>query len=100
MFSAGRQLSVDVGDASLEMDCDFYSEVFNLFDNPVQWFKMQLNETSPINLMGNLMEPFIAGRRFSVSLSRSHPRYNLQLIISGTDATIKYVVEHTKRPLK
>lgn len=88
MFSISRRLTVDVGLESVELDCDFRSDEFNLFDHPVQWYKTQLNETSPINLMGNLMEPFAAGRRFRVSLNRSHPRYNLQLTISGTETTM------------
>jgi hypothetical protein len=88
MLSVGRLLMVDVGSKSAELDCDFRGENFSLFDNPVQWYKVQLNETAPINLMGNLMEPFATDRRFRVSLTRSHPRYNLQLTIFGTGTTI------------
>jgi len=83
MYSVSKSLSTDVGLERLELSCEFHSDVFNLFDNPVQWFKTQVNETTQINLMGNLMEPFAASHRFRVALLRTHPRYNLQLTISG-----------------
>lgn len=86
MYSAGRSLVVERGTQSLQLDCDFHSEVFNLFDNPVQWHKTQLNESTPINLMGNLLTPFIDGRRLQVTLTRTPPRYNLRLNVYGTNS--------------
>jgi len=82
MLSRGQQFVVNVGaDATLE--CEFYTDEFNLFDNPILWRKTQLTEQTQMNMMGNLMEPFSTTTRFKVSFEPQPPRYVLALSISG-----------------
>ena len=82
LLSRGKQFVVDVGaDATLE--CEFYTDDFNLFDNPILWRKIQLTEQTQMNMMGNLMEPFSSTKRFKVSFVPQPPRYVLTLFIVG-----------------
>jgi len=60
MLTRGQRIVVDVND-TLIIDCQFQEttdDQFNLFDNPVHWSKLQLEERSQINMMVNLVEPF------------------------------------------
>ena len=43
MLTNSQQYVVDVGQP-LQLDCQFYADVFNLFDYPVLWRKSQLGE--------------------------------------------------------
>lgn len=67
----------------MTLECEFYTDNFNLFDNPILWRKTQLGEQTQMNMMGNLMEPFSATKRFKVSFVPQPPRYVLSLSISG-----------------
>ena len=73
---------MNAGD-SIELDCEFYTKYFNLFDNPVLWIKSQYHEASRINIMGNINEPFVGTGRFRVKFLPSPPRFRLVLIIEG-----------------
>ena len=68
---------------SLVLECEFSTEYFYLFDNPVLWMKTQQNEATYINLMGNINKPFAATGRFEVSFTPEPPRYHLELAIVG-----------------
>ena len=63
------------------LDCEFYTEYFNLFDNPVLWKKTQRNETTRMNIMGNMLGPFVASERFDVTFQRMEPKYKFTLEI-------------------
>ena len=68
---------------SLVLECEFSTEDFNLFDNPVLWMKSQHDEATYINLMSNINRPFAATGRFEVSFTPEPPRYHLELVIVG-----------------
>ena len=91
LLSADRQHVINVGD-SVRLDCRFHAVNYNLFDYPVLWRKRQLDEDVQINVMGNIIDPFLAGHRFEVTfaesqspLSSSSPArtYSLRLAIAG-----------------
>ena len=82
LLSRGKQFVVDVH-ADVTLECEFYTDDFNLFDNPILWRKIQLTERTQMNMMGNLMEPFSTTTRFKVSFVPQPPRYVLSLSISG-----------------
>jgi len=82
LLSRGKQFVVDVG-ADVTLECEFYTDDFNLFDNPILWRKIQLSERTQMNMMGNLMEPFASTARFKVSFVPQPPRYVLTLFVSG-----------------
>jgi len=82
LLSRCQQFVVNVG-TDVTLECEFYTDDFNLFDNPILWRKIQLTEQSQMNMMGNLMEPFSSTKRFTVSFEPQPPRYVLTLFISG-----------------
>ncbi|ESN93781.1 hypothetical protein HELRODRAFT_180649 [Helobdella robusta] len=65
---------------SVTFKCPFHSDTFNLFDYPFRWKKHQLDETTEMNTMGNLVEPFLNGR-FHLSYSNNSLHYILELSI-------------------
>lgn len=69
--------------ASVSLDCEFYAESFDMFKNPVVWRKAQRQEDSEMNIMGNILPPFLAARRFVVSFVANAPRFRLLLKIEG-----------------
>jgi len=82
MSTGSHVMSVDPGD-SLQLVCEFEATTFNLFDNPVLWRKTQGSEHTQMNMMGNLLEPFVTQRRFSVDFVPKPPVYTLWLHIAG-----------------
>ena len=99
--SRDRKLTVNSGDL-LKLDCEFYMDDFNLFDNPILWRKIQLNESTQMNMNGNMMNPFSTSlffpdptpgspnsttnpgvKRFKVFFESHAPLHKLRLIISG-----------------
>jgi len=112
MLTKGRAYFVDAGER-LRLDCQFFMETFNLFDNPVVWIKTQLDERTQMNMMGNLVEPFNlfdnpvvwiktqldertqmnmmgnlvepfeSTRRFRVTFEARRPTFTLGLLIEG-----------------
>ena len=86
LLSRGQQFVVNVG-AGVTLECEFYTDDFNLFDNPILWRKTQLAERTQMNMMGNLMEPFSATTRFKVAFEPQPPRYVLALAISGSSCS-------------
>jgi len=82
MQTIGRSYFVDAGER-LRLDCQFFMETFNLFDNPVVWIKMQLDVSTQMNMMGNLVEPFESTRRFHVTFEAHRPTFTLGLLIEG-----------------
>lgn len=68
---------------SAVLECEFHADSYNLFNNPVLWTKIQLNERTPVNLLGNLNEPFASTNRFEVSFAASPPRYRFELSVLG-----------------
>jgi len=81
---------------TVELVCEFRGADFNLFDHPVVWYKMQrlrhhgsdgvelYNESSQINMMRSVLEPFAATKRFQPSFRNSPPTYRFALTITGT----------------
>ena len=82
MLTKPRVSVVNPGDR-WHLDCEFYAEDFNLFDNPILWRKTQGLEDTQVNMMGNLLEPFESTRRFKVTFVPRARRYTLGLTISG-----------------
>lgn len=82
MLSRGQLYTVSVGD-TLDLDCEFYTSHFNLFENPVVWTKQQYGEFTRLNIMGNINRPFADTLRFKAAFVPSAPRYQLVLTISG-----------------
>jgi len=54
---------------SVTLDCEFRALPFSLFDNPVVWQKTQRDERTQINIMSNIVEPFLSTDRLSVSFN-------------------------------
>lgn len=69
------------------LSCEFEAEPFNLFDCPVVWIKRQHleeDEETQINLMGNLLDPFAATKRYRVTFAPQSARhFCLTLHIAG-----------------
>lgn len=82
MVSKGQVLIVKAGD-KVHLECEYFSESFSLFDNPIVWRKAQRSEESQINMMGNLMEPFASAKRFRATFESDPPKYMFGLIIIG-----------------
>jgi len=85
MITEGRTFTLDVGQ-SLRLECEFYMDNFDMFDNPVIWKKSQHGSTSTssqINTMRNIHRPFVGTGRFDVTLMSAAPRYHLQLGIAS-----------------
>ena len=59
-----------------------------MFENPVIWKKIQADEQTSINIMGNILDPFLDTQRFEVVLVSDHPRYQMSLRISSTYLSI------------
>ena len=90
MSTRGQMLIVKAGE-KVNLECEFTSESFSLFDNPVVWRKTQRLEQSQINMMGNLMEPFASERRFRATYQPYSPRYVFGLTIES-----KYFIDWRK----
>jgi len=82
MITRSHVVSAGAGD-SLQLICEFEAPTFNLFDNPVSWRKTQGDERMQMNMMGNMQEPFVYQRRFSVDFISKPPSYTLLLHIAG-----------------
>ena len=87
MLSSGQTSIVDIGQ-SIQLDCEFHALSFDLFHNPTVWIKDQFNETTRINMMGNLYEPFISAHRFKSTFYRRPPRYYFGLFIEGLSSSL------------
>ena len=82
MLSRGHVVVVDAS-RSVETPCEFRCSEFSMFENPVIWKKIQADEETSINIMGNILEPFLATQRFEVVLLSDHPRYQMYLRITS-----------------
>ena len=82
MLSRGHTFVVNT-DQSVDAPCEFHSDDFSMFENPVIWTKFQSQEELPVNIMGNILDPFLATNRFEVVLGGGSPRYQMTLKISG-----------------
>jgi len=82
MISETQFYVVDVGD-DVSMECSFHADRYSMFDHPVLWRKRQLDESSQINILGSINDPFIQTNRYEVTFAAAEPRYELQLRISG-----------------
>jgi len=83
MTSRGHMIFVHVSQ-SVTLDCQFHAVAFSLFDNPVVWKKTQRDEETQINIMSNIVEPFLSTNRLSVSFAMDSPVYRMSLRIRGT----------------
>lgn len=73
-----------VGDGeSLDLECHYHAEDYDLFHNPVLWWKTQKDEESQINIMSSINEPFLKTDRYSVEFTETPPFYRLQLHIAS-----------------
>jgi len=67
MRSRGQIIFINSGQ-TVKFDCEFDAYGLNLFDNPVVWTKVQRSENTQINVMSNIIEPFLSTQRLSVSM--------------------------------
>ena len=91
MITESRTFTLDVGQ-SVRLDCEFYMDNFDMFDNPVIWKKQQHGSTSTlsqINTMRNIHRPFVGTERFEVTLMSAAPRYRLRLAITRESRRFK-----------
>lgn len=85
MLSRGKVVIASVGE-TVRLECDFYTNQFNLFDNPLLWEKTQFTSSAVhMNMMGKILEPFASTKRFETKLTQDSPKYSLRLTI--TDAS-------------
>ena len=84
MWTQG-QVNVLNSGQTIELDCEFYAETFNMFKNPVVWKKHQRQEQTEVNIMGNILPPFLSTGRFLVAFNSNPPRYRLRLRITGNN---------------
>ena len=82
MLTKGQMLILKSGE-DVDLQCEFFSEDFSLFDNPIFWRKAQRMEESQINMMGNLLEPFSSAKRFQATFQKLQPRFIFGLSIHG-----------------
>jgi hypothetical protein len=82
MTSQGHVYVINPGQ-SIDLQCEFETNEFDMFDNPVVWKKFQRGEETQINIMGNIFEPFLSTKRFETSFSPDEPRYVLGLRITS-----------------
>ena len=82
MRSKGQMLFVDSGQ-SVQLKCEFVADGYNLFDNPIVWKKVQRDEESQINVMSNIIEPFLSTDKLTVGLRSNPPLFRLTLSIQG-----------------
>jgi len=68
---------------SLEMLCEFSTNEFDIFDNPIVWKKLQRGDEHQINIMGNILEPFLSTNRFEVAFAADVPRFCLALHVAS-----------------
>lgn len=64
--SQGQIHVVNTG-STVALECVFYADHFNLFDNPVVWRKTQRHEETTINIMSNINQPFLHTGRYQGS---------------------------------
>ena len=95
MLTRGQMLIVKAGQTA-KLECEFISETFSLFDNPVVWRKTQRVERSQINMMGNLLEPFASARRFRATYQPYSPRYVFGLTIESKHTQLLLNVHYRK----
>jgi len=95
MLSRSRQLVVDSG-SRVFFDCEFRMHNLSMFDNPIVWEKQQLGETTVLNIMGVVQEPFATTRRYDIVLHVQQPRYRLRLKIKGTQQHKSIVLRQGK----
>src|SRR6218665_885837 len=82
LTSRAQEFKASVGQ-TVHIPCEFDSDDFAMFKNPIIWKKYQNTEETPINIMGNILEPLLATNRFEVSLASNAHRYQLALRITS-----------------
>jgi hypothetical protein len=82
MVTESRTFHISEGE-SWNLECEFYADEYDLFNNPLLWKKTQGDEITQINMMRNLNEPFRTSKRFDVNFDQHHPRFTLTLIIKS-----------------
>jgi hypothetical protein len=82
MLSRGQMIFINSGQ-STKLLCEFTADEFNLFDNPVVWKKVQRDEESQINVMSNIIEPFLKINKMAVSMFTDSLTYRLTLALHG-----------------
>jgi len=121
MLSKSQTWTLDAGQTA-HLECEFIADRFNLFDNPIIWRKRQNlrrrrssyglaedvvdesgggvdegpgdeEEETQINMMGNLVEPFITAQRFRPTFhDRRGTSYIFGLTITSKHHRISYFI--------
>ena len=77
---------------TLSLKCEVVATSFNLFDNPVVWYKTQDRDECQISMMGNTLGPFASDLRFRPSyhqLDHAHAiRHLFELTIHSKSGSI------------
>ncbi|ESO09244.1 hypothetical protein HELRODRAFT_168206 [Helobdella robusta] len=72
MSTKNRVYVMNAGDA-IHLECSFSADKdFNLFHHYMVWKKEQLSESTQINMLVHVLEPFLSTRRFNVSFAQKH----------------------------
>ena len=82
MISENQSVIVEEG-KTIILECSFHADSFNLFDYPIVWRKRQHTEEVQVNMMGNLVEPFLSARRFRATFTTQSPSYVFRLTVMG-----------------
>lgn len=106
MLTKGQVFVLNPGQ-TLDISCEFQIDDLNMFVTPFVWKKYQRQEETTVNILGNIMPPFLATGRFESTLEQSPPSpryclrlriksklplllYNLLLILTKPSNTLRY----------
>jgi|SRR6218665_1058777 len=82
MLTEGQVFVLNPGQ-TLDISCEFEMDNLNMFETPFVWKKHQRHEEMQVNILGNIMPPFLATNRFESTLEGTPPRYCLRLRIKS-----------------
>ena len=88
MLTHSQHYARHAGEA-LTLCCDFRAVYFNLFDKPILWRKMQMEEKAQVNIQVNINIPFVETNRFRVSFYPMPPSYRFEFTIKS-----KYILSY------
>jgi len=92
MTSRGHMILVHATE-SVTLECEFRARRFSLFDNPVVWHKTQRGDPpTQVNILSNIVEPFIAAQ-YRADIPRDQSPRSVLVVTStlrGTSASMEF----------